>query len=56
MKAAFETIFAFLNTRGEIVIFDVKDNGKLIGQQISDQTKQELAKEIRKIEPNVVSF
>ncbi|EEZ95974.1 TPA: putative DNA binding domain-containing protein [Legionella pneumophila] len=52
LKAALETVCAFLNLKGGQVILGVKDNGTLIGQNVSDQTKQEIAKEIRKIEPN----
>ncbi|HAT9314953.1 TPA: transcriptional regulator [Legionella pneumophila subsp. pneumophila] len=52
LKAALETVCAFLNLKGGRVILGVKDNGTLIGQNVSDHTKQEIAKEIRKIEPN----
>jgi ATP-dependent DNA helicase RecG len=53
LKSGFETVCAFLNLKGGFVIFGVKNNGELIGQNVSDNTKQELANEIRKIEPNV---
>lgn len=53
LKSAFETACAFLNLKGGFIIFGVKNNGELIGQNVSDNTKQELANEIRKIEPNV---
>jgi ATP-dependent DNA helicase RecG len=52
IKPAFETVCAFLNGKGGYVLFGVKDNGELIGQQVSDNTKQDIANEIRKIEPN----
>jgi ATP-dependent DNA helicase RecG len=52
LKAAFETICAFLNNKGGIVLLGVKDNGQIIGQNVTDNTKQELAREIKKIEPN----
>ena len=51
LKAAFETICAFLNNKGGILLLGVKDNGQLIGQNVTDNTKQELAREIKKIEP-----
>lgn len=51
LKAAFETVCAFLNTKGGIVLLGVKNNGQLTGQDIKDATKQEIANEIRKIEP-----
>jgi len=53
LKPAFETVCGFLNLKGGSIIFGVKNNGELIGQNVSDNTKQELANEIRKIEPNV---
>lgn len=51
LKPAFETVCAFLNLKGGFIIFGVKNNGTLVGQHVSDSTKQEIAKEIRKIEP-----
>lgn len=51
LKPAFETACAFLNLKGGFIIFGVKNNGDLVGQNVSDSTKQEIAKEIRKIEP-----
>ena len=52
IKPAFETLCAFLNNKGGILLFGVKDSGELIGQTVTDHTKQELANEIRKIEPH----
>jgi ATP-dependent DNA helicase RecG len=52
IKPAFETLCAFLNNKGGIILFGVKDSGELIGQSVTDHTKQELANEIRKIEPH----
>ncbi len=52
IKPAFETVCAFLNGTGGTVIFGIKNDGELIGQHVTDSTKQELANEIRKIEPN----
>lgn len=51
LKAALETICAFLNTSGGIVLIGVNQSGKIIGQEITDNTQQEIAKEIAKIEP-----
>ena len=52
IKAAFTTVCAFLNDTGGIVVFGAKDDGELIGQQVADKTKLEIAHEIKKIEPN----
>ncbi|MCE3044170.1 ATP-binding protein [Legionella sp. 16cNR16C] len=51
IKPAFETLCAFLNGAGGIVLIGVTDNGQIVGQQITDKTKQELARELSKIEP-----
>jgi ATP-dependent DNA helicase RecG len=50
LKEAFQTICAFLNSNGGILLFGVKDNGQLIGQDFTDTTKQEIAREMKKIE------
>lgn len=51
IKPAFETACAFLNNKGGIVLIGVKDNGQIIGQEITDETKKLIANESRKIEP-----
>ncbi len=48
---AAKTICALLNGLGGFVIFGVSDQGKLIGQQVSNKTLEELAAELRRIEP-----
>lgn len=52
LKPAFETVCAFLNAKGGYVLIGVKDNGEILGQNVTDNTKQELANEIKKIEPH----
>ena len=51
IKPAFETICAFLNDKGGTLLIGVKDNGQIVGQDLNDNTKKEIAKEIKKIEP-----
>ena len=51
LKPAFESVCAFLNSNGGIVLIGISDNGKIVGQDISDSTRQEIAREINKIEP-----
>lgn len=51
IKAAFETLCAFLNGTGGIILIGVADNGQIVGQQVTDKTKQELARELSRIEP-----
>ena len=42
-----------LNHRGGRVIFGIETDGRVIGQQVSDRTLEEVAQEIRGIEPPV---
>ena len=49
---AFETICAFLNSKGGLVLIGVTNEQRIIGQQVSDSTRQNIAKEINKIEPH----
>lgn len=51
LKSVFETICAFLNNTGGKILIGVKDNGAIVGQDISDNTRREIANEIKKIEP-----
>lgn len=51
LRAAFETVCAFLNTKGGTVLIGVKDDGRIAGQHISDNTQKDIAREIKKIEP-----
>jgi ATP-dependent DNA helicase RecG len=47
-----QTVCAFLNSdEGGMVVFGAKDNGQLIGQEITDKTRKEIAVELNKIEP-----
>lgn len=56
LRAAFETVCSFLNDQGGTVLFGVNDNGKIIGQDISDNTKKELAHEMSKLEPPAQNY
>ena len=52
ISSGMQTVCAFLNSdHGGAVVFGVKDNGQIIGQDISDKTRKEIATEINKIEP-----
>ena len=52
LKAAIETTCAYLNGKGGVVLIGVKNNGQIIGQDVSDNTRQDIAREIKKIEPD----
>lgn len=51
LKAAFETICGYLNGNGGVVLIGVKNNGQILGQDVTDNTLQEIAREVKKIEP-----
>lgn len=51
MRSIFETICAFLNGKGGTILIGINDKGDLVGQDVTDNTRQELAKELHKIEP-----
>jgi len=47
LKEGIKTACAFANTRGGFLFFGIKDNGDVIGQQISDETIRSIANEIK---------
>lgn len=51
LRAAFQTICAYLNGKGGRVLIGIKNNGQAIGQDVSDATRQEIAREIKKLQP-----
>ncbi len=51
LNAAFKTICAFLNGKGGTVLIGVNDHGKVVGQDVTDNTRREIAREKKKIEP-----
>ena len=46
LERGMETLCAFLNGEGGTVLFGVADNGKIIGQEVSDKTKRDIAEAI----------
>src|SRR3989337_1011198 len=53
IQAAMQTISAFLNGNvGGTVLIGVTDDGKIIGQEVTDSTRKEIASELHKIEPH----
>lgn len=52
LKAAAETLCAFLNNRGGIVFIGVTDQGSIVGQQVSDRTRRDIASVLVKFEPS----
>lgn len=50
-RAATQTLCAMLNHRGGRVLFGVEPTGRVLGQQVSDHTIEELAQEIKELDP-----
>jgi predicted HTH transcriptional regulator len=48
---AAKTICALLNGLGGFVLFGVSDTGEIVGQQVSTKTIEDIALELRRIEP-----
>lgn len=51
LERGMETICAFLNGEGGTVLFGVHDSGKILGQEVADTTKRDIANAINRIEP-----
>ncbi len=51
LKAACETLCGYMNAKGGMVLIGVRNNGEIIGQDVTDNTRQEIANELRKFEP-----
>ena len=52
LRAAFETVCAFLNGKGGTVLIGVTADGKMTGQDVTDNTRQEIANHLLKLEPS----
>ena len=52
-KEAAKSLCAMLNHRGGRVIFGVESNGRIVGQQVSDNTIEHLCQTLNEIEPSV---
>jgi len=53
ISQACKTLCAFLNCTGGKVFIGIKNDGRVVGQMVTDNTSQEIANAIRKIEPPV---
>jgi ATP-dependent DNA helicase RecG len=53
MVSGMQTMCAFLNSsHGGMIIFGIKDDGKIVGQEVTDKTRKDIASELNKIEPH----
>ena len=50
-REASMTVCAFLNQRGGRVLFGVRPDGTVVGQQVAERTIEELGAELRRIDP-----
>jgi len=48
-----ETLCAFLNKEGGTVLFGINDRKKIIGQEVADTTKRNIADAVSRLEPTV---
>lgn len=54
LKEALHTVCAFLNTSGGQLLFGIAPGSlQIVGQQVTDNTRREIARELAKIEPAV---
>lgn len=54
LKEAMQTVCAFLNSdHGGVIIFGVDDKGRILGQEVTDDTITKLSAELKKIDPFV---
>lgn len=51
LHSAYETLCAFLNGNGGTVLIGVKNNGQIVGQDVTDNTRLEIANLSSKLEP-----
>jgi len=54
LSAAAKTVCGMLNGEGGYVLIGVRDDGAVLGQEVADRTRREVARELSKIEPQVV--
>lgn len=47
-----ETLCAFLNKKGGMLLLGIKDDGEIIGEKVTDNTKQDIANQLNRIEPH----
>jgi ATP-dependent DNA helicase RecG len=52
-REAARALCAMLNHRGGRVLFGIEPDGRVMGQQVSDRTLEEIAQEVQQIEPTI---
>lgn len=51
LRSGIQALTALLNHRGGRVVFGVEPDGRIVGQQVSDRTLEDLAAEVGQVEP-----
>lgn len=51
LERGMETLCAFLNKEGGTVLFGINDRKKIIGQEVADTTKRNIADAVSRLEP-----
>ena len=51
LERGMESLCAMLNGNGGTLMFGISDEGKIIGQDVSDTTKRDIASSLRAFEP-----
>ena len=51
LRSGIQALTALLNHRGGRVLFGVEPDGRIVGQQVSDRTLEDLAAEVGQVEP-----
>lgn len=52
LNRGMETLCGMMNGNGGFVVFGVNNNGKIIGQKVSDKTTIEIGEALRKFDPS----
>ncbi|MBA3752461.1 putative DNA binding domain-containing protein [Candidatus Dependentiae bacterium] len=51
LARATETLCAFLNKKGGMVLLGISDSGEILGEKVNDATKRDIANQLNRIEP-----
>src|SRR5579863_440996 len=51
LNRGIETLCAFLNKKGGMLLLGIKDDGEIVGEKVTDNTKQDIANQLNRIEP-----
>jgi ATP-dependent DNA helicase RecG len=52
LNRAVETLCAFLNKNGGMLLLGITDDGEIVGEKVTDNTKRDIANQLNRIEPH----